>query len=164
EATRCIGADGMIGGQATDIDTRAARGSRDALTTRNLKTTALMRLTMTVGAIAAGASQPEVAALAQFGECLGIAYQIYDDLLDELGSSEETGKTAGQDARHLRQSFVTELGVEGANHMAASLIEQAKAVVAERFGGGDATRLLKDAADFIARGAGRYRPVTDLVA
>jgi geranylgeranyl diphosphate synthase type II len=163
EATRCIGADGMIGGQATDIDTRAASSSRDALTTRNLKTTALMRLTMTAGAIAASASQAEVAALAQFGECLGIAYQIYDDLLDEMGSSAETGKTAGQDARHLRPSFIAELGVEGANRMAASLVEQAKAAVVERFGDSEETRLLRDAADFIARGTGQYRPATDLV-
>jgi geranylgeranyl diphosphate synthase type II len=163
EATRCIGADGMIGGQATDIDTRAASSSRDALTTRNLKTTALMRLTMTAGAIAASASQAEVAALAQFGECLGIAYQIYDDLLDEIGSSAETGKTAGQDARHLRPSFIAEMGVEGANRMAASLVEQAKAVVVERFGDSEETRLLRDAADFIARGTGQYRPATDLV-
>ncbi|MFP5261263.1 MAG: polyprenyl synthetase family protein [Blastocatellia bacterium] len=164
EATRCIGADGMIGGQAADIDARAARGGRDALTTRNLKTTALMRLTMTAGAIVAGASQPEVAALAQFGECLGIAYQIYDDLLDELGGSDETGKTSGQDARHLRPSFVTELGAEGASRMAASLVEQAKAAVVARFGDGEAARLLRDAADFIVRGAGQQRPVTDLVA
>jgi len=163
EATRCIGADGMIGGQATDIDTRTAGDSRDALMTRNLKTTALMRLTMTAGAIAASASQSEVAALAQFGECLGIAYQIYDDLLDELGSSAETGKTAGQDARHLRPSFVLELGVEGANRMAASLVEQAKAAVVDRFGDSEETRLLRAAADFIARRTGQYGAVTDLV-
>ncbi|HVG17450.1 MAG TPA: polyprenyl synthetase family protein [Blastocatellia bacterium] len=163
EATRCVGADGMIGGQAADIDTPTAGNSRDALTTRNLKTTALMRLTMTAGAIAASASQSEVAALAQFGECIGIAYQIYDDLLDELGSSEETGKPAGQDARHLRPSFVTELGVEGANSMAASLVGQAKAAVVGKFGDNEETRLLADAADFIARGTGQYRPVTNLV-
>ena len=163
EATRCIGADGMIGGQATDIDTRAATNSRDALTTRNLKTTALMRLTMTAGAIAASASESDVSALAQFGECLGIAYQIYDDLLDELGSSTETGKTVGQDARHFRPSFVTELGVEGANRMAASLVEQAKATIIERFGDSTEACLLRDAADFIVRGTGHLRPATDFV-
>jgi geranylgeranyl diphosphate synthase type II len=163
EATRCIGADGMIGGQATDIDTLMTSNSRDALTTRNLKTTALMRLTMTAGAIAASASQAEVDALAQFGESLGIAYQIYDDLSDELGSSAETGKPARQDARHLRPSFVTELGIEGANRMAASLVEQAKTAVVDRFGDNEETRLLRDAADLIACGSGRIKPATDLV-
>jgi geranylgeranyl pyrophosphate synthase len=154
----------MIGGQAADIDSRRSSDDPDAVTTRSLKTTALMRLTMTAGAITATASQADVSALAQYGESLGIAYQIYDDLLDELGSSAGTGKTSGQDARHLRPSFVAELGVEGANRMAGSLIEQAKATVIERFSDSLDARLLRDAADFIVRGTGNLRPAPDLVA
>src|SRR6266508_2117167 len=80
EAARCIGTDGMIGGQAADLDIRASRGNSHALASRQLKTTALARLTIIAGAIASGADERDVAALARYGECLGAAYQICDDL------------------------------------------------------------------------------------
>src|SRR5262249_13868799 len=123
----------------------------------------LMRLTLTSGAIGFGADGADVEALAEFGQCLGNAYQIYDDLLDEFGESAQAGKTVGQDARHLRPSFAVELGVEEANRMAADLIERAKAAVIDRFGDRREARLLASAADFIIRRAVRVCPVSDLV-
>jgi geranylgeranyl pyrophosphate synthase len=164
EATACIGANGMIGGQAADIERRAVTDGFVALNTRNLKTTALLRLTMIAGAMAGGAGRGAVAALARYGECLGFAYQIYDDLLDELGDSGELGKPAGQDARHERPSLVAEFGVDGARHMAASLVEQAKSAIAERFGHAGEARLLADAADSIFRDLGRRESVAGMVA
>lgn len=68
KAAYCLGADGMIGGQAVDLELRSGSVGPEALASRNLKTTALMRLTMTAGAIAGGASEAEVTALARFGE------------------------------------------------------------------------------------------------
>ena len=77
EAAECIGMNGMIGGQALDL-----HESKADLASRDRKTTALMRLTLTAGAIAGGASPTAVTALAECGERLGRAYQMLDDLMD----------------------------------------------------------------------------------
>jgi geranylgeranyl diphosphate synthase, type II len=153
EAARCIGTDGMIGGQAVDLVLQGAGQGPAALVSRNLKTTALMRLTLSAGAMAGGASADDSAVLAEFGEALGMAYQIGDDLLDELAGSGQSGKPAQQDARHGRSSYVAELGVEGARRLATSLIEEAKESLRERFGARPEVELLNDAAATILHGA-----------
>lgn len=152
EASRAIGSDGMIGGQAADLELRAENSSVESLATRNLKTTALMRLTMIAGAIACGGQEEDISALAIFGDCLGAAYQIHDDLIDEIYESDVTGKTARQDARHLRSNFASELGVEGANNLALSLIEQGKSAIIDRFESREEAALLINAADMIVSG------------
>jgi geranylgeranyl diphosphate synthase type II len=154
EAARCIGANGMIGGQAVDLAPRAVKIGAEASASRNLKTTALMRLTMIAGAIASGADEADLSALSRFGECLGAAYQVCDDLLDELSASELTGKTARQDARHLRPTSVAELGVEGARRLAMSLAEESKAVISERFGLRHEASLLIDVVNLVMRDEG----------
>ncbi|MDQ6699182.1 MAG: polyprenyl synthetase family protein [Acidobacteriota bacterium] len=78
EAVSCIGVNGTIGGQAVDLAHRGANNSGQGIE----KTTALLRFALTAGAIAYGAGSADVRALARCGECLGEAYQIYDDLLD----------------------------------------------------------------------------------
>ena len=148
EAAACIGADGMIGGQAIDLELPSTTGQQ-ALTDRNLKTTALMRLTMTAGALSCGATEAEVYALARYGENLGAAYQVCDDLLDELGEAELIGKPARQDERHLRPSFVAELGVEGAYNLAMSLAEDSKQAITRQFGFRHESLLLMDAVEFV---------------
>lgn len=153
EAARCVGTDGMIGGQAVDLVLQGAGQGPAALVSRNLKTTALMRLTLSAGAMAGGASEDDTAVLAEFGEALGMAYQIGDDLLDELAASDQSGKPAQQDARHGRSSYVAELGVEGARRLAASLIEEAKESLRERFGARQEVEMLNDAAAAILQGA-----------
>jgi geranylgeranyl diphosphate synthase type II len=104
EATFCIGTEGMIGGQALDLtrhngDEQALVERSKNLAERNRKTSAMMRLAMTAGALALGIPAAEVAPLGRAGQSLGEAYQIGDDLLDARSS---TGKTAGQDKRHQR--------------------------------------------------------------
>jgi geranylgeranyl pyrophosphate synthase len=160
EATQCVGADGMIGGQVVDLALRGEANGAEALASRKLKTTALMRLTMTAGARACGAAEDEAAALASFGECLGTAYQICDDLLDELAESESVGKTVRQDARHRCPTFVAEFGVDGAHRLAASLVEDGIAAVADKFGRRHEVELLDDAAGLILRRARRLRRAT----
>ena len=154
-AAACIGSNGMIGGQIVDLELQGAEQGADSLASRNLKTTALMRLTMTAGAIACGAEDKDVAALAGFGESLGMAYQICDDLLDELAASDLTGKPARQDSRHCRPTHVAELGIETARQMAADLIEDANRAFRRRFGKTPEVELLGDAANAILRGAGQ---------
>lgn len=117
---------------------------------------------MIAGAIACGASEVEVAALARFGERLGLAYQVCDDLLDELGDSQMTGKTARQDARHLRPTVVADLGVEGAHRLAMTLAEEGEAAIIERFGHRHEARLLIDAADLVVRQVMKLRLVERL--
>jgi geranylgeranyl diphosphate synthase, type II len=162
EAARCVGPDGMIGGQAADLDIRASRGNSHALASRQLKTTALARLTIIAGAIAAGADERDVSALARYGECLGAAYQICDDLLDELGESATTGKNVGQDARHLRSNFTAQFGVEEARRLAHDLLAESKQALRERFGECQTASLLIEAADLVIGGAGPLRTLTNV--
>ena len=155
EATRCVGADGMVGGQIVDLETRAGRADDHALACRDLKTVALMRLMMTAGALASGAGAEDARALADFGECFGRAYQVCDDLLDEDGDGgEPTGKPARQDARHSRATIVSALGVGGARDFAAELVARGVARLHERFGARAEVELLAEAANQVLGRAG----------
>jgi len=148
EAVRCIGVDGMIGGQAADLAIRAAGdASQLGRENRNRKTTGLMRLTLTAGALACGARAQDVRALAHCGECLGEAYQTYDDLLDEFGGCEQTGKTARQDARHHRASHVAEFGIEASREHVHALTDKAKDSLCSHFGSTEAVSVLLGAID-----------------
>jgi geranylgeranyl pyrophosphate synthase len=153
EAAQCIGVNGMIGGQAADLELLSTEslGSQEpsACRSRNRKTTALMRLTMVAGAMACEASSEAVRALAHCGECLGEAYQIYDDLLDQYGCAEITGKTAHQDARHRRASYPSEYGDAMSRNEAAALIQKSKTTIQEQFGDTLAVRQLMTAIDCI---------------
>jgi geranylgeranyl diphosphate synthase type II len=107
EGAACIGVDGMIGGQALDLSSSGPDGAppleRDKrLSERNRKTSAMMRLAFTAGALACGVHAKDVEVLGKAGQCLGEAFQIGDDLLDARRSSHHTGKNAGQDQRHNR--------------------------------------------------------------
>lgn len=149
EAARAIGADGMVGGQAVDLLTRAGEADTDALFCRELKTVALMRLMMTAGALACGARAADTRALADYGECLGRAYQLCDDVSDETRPPELTGKPARQDARHMRASAVAALGAEGAHDLARKLVKRGVARLREQFGTRDEVTLLADAGYFV---------------
>jgi len=155
EAVNCIGANGMIGGQAVDLALQGTGQCADALASRNLKTTALMRLTMVAGAAVCGADKDDLGALAEFGESLGMAYQICDDLLDELGMSQDLGKPARQDIRHGRSTYVAEFGVRGAHQQASTLIEKGREALDRRFADHPMTSLLMDSAEIILGDSGR---------
>ena len=154
EAAACVGSDGMVGGQVVDLETRAGGADASTLACRDLKTVALMRLLMTAGALACGAGVEETRALADFGECLGRAYQICDDVSDETRPSEATGKPTRQDARHGRANAVTSLGAKGARTLARRLIARGIARLHERFGVRDEVALLSDAALCVLVSAG----------
>lgn len=154
EAAACVGSDGMVGGQVVDLETRAGGADARTLACRDQKTVALMRLLMTAGALACGAGAAETRTLAHFGECVGRAYQICDDILDVTRPSEATGKPAGQDARHGRASAVEGLGAEGARALARRLIARGIARLYECFGARDEVGLLSDAAMCVLDAAG----------
>lgn len=146
EAARVVGAEGMIGGQAIDIDIRTSNGDSDTLAGRDLKTAALMRLMMTAGALAREAADDDTRALAEFGDCLGRAYQICDDLLDDSGSGDVTGKTTDQDARHMRATSISLLGAKRARGRAEQLIACGLSRLVDRFGARFEVELLAEAA------------------
>ena len=149
DATDCIGANGMIGGQVVDLELRSDDFGVEGLASRNLKTTALMRLMLTCGAIASGASTDATLALAKFGNALGMAYQICDDLMDDVSGLQFQAKTANQDRRHLRSTFVSEFGVVGAHRMAVELIDNAVELLMQKFGDREEVHLLATAASLI---------------
>lgn len=154
EAADCIGMNGMIGGQAIDLAPRTHDGGFDVdLSNRNLKTTALVRLTMVSGAIACGASESDLAALRRCGDAIGTAYQIVDDLLDDDDSDAfGTGKPAGQDLRHGRPTALARMCRADAGHAAARSIDESRAAIIDRFGRGAETMMLCDAVTSIVDG------------
>jgi geranylgeranyl pyrophosphate synthase len=120
------GIEGMVGGQWLDLE-----AERRTLTLPQLmavhrgKTGALIRASCTLGGIAAEAAPAQVAALTAFGEDIGLAFQIADDVLDCTGTSEELGKTAGRDAALAKSTYVGLLGVDGARREAEALARRA---------------------------------------
>ena len=132
ELFRAAGAGGMIGGQALDL---AAEGQ--ALPLERLedvhgrKTGALIAASCAIGGLAAGAPAHVAAALRAYGIHVGLAFQIYDDVLDATATSAELGKTAGKDAARAKSTFVTLGGVGAARaeaeRLAALAVDQLRA-------------------------------------
>lgn len=138
---------GMIGGQVNDIEGEGKRPSALLLESiHRAKTGALLRASVRMGAIYAGASTEELAALSEYGEHVGLAFQIVDDVLDLEQSSEALGKTAGKDQAQKKITFPAVYGIERSREMA----EQ------ERLAAHLALRPLDDRAD-------RLRQIADFI-
>ncbi|HEX8131727.1 MAG TPA: polyprenyl synthetase family protein [Pyrinomonadaceae bacterium] len=148
EVADALGSAGMIAGQAAELALSGERAAASVSPSRDLKTTALMRLMMVAGGIICGAPDADIAALAAFGESLGKAYQIYDDLADKLGDHQTTGKSVGQDVRHLRPTLVQGLSSEEVRQLAAGVVGAGKDALA-RFDDRPEAQLLRSAADYI---------------
>jgi len=126
ELFRAGGIEGMVGGQWLDLEAEGRRLALDDLiAVHRGKTGALIRSACTLGAIAAQAGPTEVAALTAYGEDVGLAFQIADDVLDATKTSEELGKTAGRDAQLAKSTYVSVLGVELARAEAERLAQRA---------------------------------------
>jgi geranylgeranyl pyrophosphate synthase len=120
------GIEGMVGGQWLDLEAERRRLELDDLIeVHRGKTGALIRSACALGAIAAEASSAAVGALTAYGEDVGLAFQIADDVLDATGTSEELGKTAGRDAELDKSTYVSLLGVEAARAEAQRLARRA---------------------------------------
>jgi geranylgeranyl diphosphate synthase, type II len=110
---------GMIGGQVNDIEGEGKRPTAALLDSiHRAKTGALLRASVRMGAIYAGADAEQLAALTGFGEHVGLAFQIVDDILDVEQSSEALGKTAGKDAAQNKITFPAVYGIERSREMA----------------------------------------------
>jgi len=105
----------MIGGQYLDLESEGqALDQASVERMHRAKTGALIAAACVVGGLAAGAGAEAVAGLRRYGEELGLAFQIADDVLDAVGTTQETGKTAGLDAARDKTTFVSTLGTAGA--------------------------------------------------
>src|SRR5580698_1175770 len=110
---------GMIGGQVNDIEGEGKVPTADLLESiHRAKTGALLRASVRMGAIYAGADADQLGALTRFGEHIGLAFQIVDDVLDVEQSSEQLGKTAGKEAAQKKITFPAVYGIERSREMA----------------------------------------------
>jgi len=148
EIVECVGAAGMLGGQS--IDLALAKGAcavdfpNDNYkfeTIKNLKTSALMRLSLRVGAILSGANEIEMEHLSRFSSLLGDAYQLSDDLIDLKEDAE-----IFSDAK----TFAIKQGENAARIQLQNLTEQSKSILTDNFAETEARRCLLQFADHLA--------------
>ena len=126
ELFRAAGAGGMIGGQALDLEAEAKTLPIDQLAeVHRRKTGALIAASCVIGGLSADGVPTHIEALRRYGEAIGLAFQIADDVLDATATSDQLGKTAGKDAARAKATFVTLLGVGTARAEAERLSAQA---------------------------------------
>lgn len=126
------GVAGMCGGQALDVDATGHAQSLDALRRMHaLKTGALIRASVRMGALAGGADAATLQRLDDFAAALGLAFQVRDDLLDVEASSEQLGKTAGKDAAQAKSTYPALLGMDGARTVLAELAATMQTLLAD---------------------------------
>lgn len=149
---RAAGATALVGGQAADLEMAAGGRERPTGSLRELeaihrrKTGALIAASLELGGIVANASREQLAALATYGEKVGLAFQITDDLLDVAGHQAAVGKRLAKDADHGKLTFPRLLGCEASRAQAATLVSEACAMI-EIFGSN--AEPLRDLANFV---------------
>lgn len=140
---------GMIGGQVADLEGEGKAPDAALLESiHRAKTGALLRASVRMGALYASAASGQLAALSRYGEHVGLAFQIVDDVLDVEESSEALGKTAGKDAQQNKITFPAVYGLVESKRMAETERERAHAAI-EMFG--ERGGRLRQIADFIVR-------------
>ena len=129
---QAAGGGGMIAGQLLDLEGEGKMLSRAALDeVHSAKTGALIAASVLIGGIAAGASESGLKALERYGSCVGLSFQIMDDVLDVTSSSDRLGKTAGRDIALGKSTYPALLGIEGAVAAAGTLIDEGRAALRE---------------------------------
>lgn len=120
------GGRGMTGGQVMDVEATGTRIGEDQLTRLHLyKTGALLKASVTAGATLCSASDDEIQALSRYGEAVGLAFQITDDILDVRGDQSELGKDVGSDEDKDKSTYPSIIGLEASERQAAALVDQA---------------------------------------
>ncbi len=141
------GSRGMAGGQALDLAAVGLSLSLPELELMHIhKTGALIRVAVLMGTLCGNLSAAQTAQLDHFAKCIGLAYQVVDDVLDAEASTATLGKTAGKDAEQNKPTYVSVLGLSEAKALAQTLRE-------------DAIMALKD----LGPAAGRLRDLADLI-
>ncbi|CAA0092976.1 Farnesyl diphosphate synthase [Halioglobus japonicus] len=144
---KAAGPAGMVGGQFIDIQATDSDISLEQLKAmHSLKTGALIRASLALGGIAAGASEAQLAALDNYGTHIGLAFQVVDDILDVEGDTATLGKTQGKDSEANKPTYVKLMGLKGAKAEAQRLLADALEALN---GFGESADLLRDLARYI---------------
>lgn len=125
--SKASGLKGMVGGQAVDLAAVNQELNLEQLTTmHNLKTGALISASVSLGALSTGiASEQQLKALSDYAHAVGLAFQVQDDILDVTSDTATLGKQQGADASNNKPTFVSLLGIEGAQQKASTLYDNA---------------------------------------
>ncbi|MEK6698151.1 MAG: farnesyl diphosphate synthase [Nitrospirota bacterium] len=130
ELATASGVFGMVGGQVVDIQSEGKEMDLPTLEyIHTHKTGALIRASVRVGALYAGAGERQFAALSRYGELVGLAFQIADDILDLTGKEEEIGKDVGSDLEKGKMTFPGFYGLEESRRRAVEVVDKAVAVL-----------------------------------
>ncbi|ADE10944.1 polyprenyl synthetase family protein [Sideroxydans lithotrophicus] len=141
------GSRGMAGGQAIDLASVGKQLAMPELEQMHIyKTGALIRAAILLGAHCGKLDQAQLDKLDRYGKCIGLAFQVVDDVLDSEADTATLGKTAGKDKDNDKPTYVTLLGVQAAKRMAATLHQEALDTLKEF---GASAQRLHDLADFI---------------
>ncbi len=141
------GSRGMAGGQAIDLASVGKQLTLPELEQMHIhKTGALIRAAILLGAHCGNLDQAQLDKLDHYGKCVGLAFQVVDDILDSEADTATLGKTAGKDADNDKPTYVTLLGASAAKKMAADLHRDALDALADF---GASARRLRELADFI---------------
>lgn len=147
EVAKAIGAQGMVGGQVVDIETEGKPfSSKNLEYIHSHKTGALITVATRIGAIIAGGSEEERKIVTQFGEDMGLAFQIVDDILNLEGEKGTLGKSTGTDEEKKKATYPALFGLEHSKLEAQRLIEKAKKELDTL---GTSAYILKALADFV---------------
>ena len=131
EMSRAAGMNGMVGGQAIDLESEGKKIPMERLREMHMgKTGALFRAAVRSGAILAGATDEQLAALTKYADAFGLAFQITDDILDVVGDEATIGKPVGSDERNNKSTYVTLLSLEKAQALAKETVEDAVSALA----------------------------------
>lgn len=131
ELANAAGPNGMTGGQVLDMDyDRSNTNPSRSEAVHLLKTAAMIRASAVLGALAANVDDAMIARMRRYGDQLGLAFQIVDDILDITGDAADVGKQTGKDAEAGKPNFALIVGVDAAQKRATLLIDQAIAELA----------------------------------
>ena len=135
EYTKFAGAYGLIAGQVVDIESEGGKLVKSPEETLDFihlnKTAVLFRLAVRIGAIAAGASDNTIEEFDNFAKKFGLAFQIYDDIMDEISSFEELGKTIGKDKATGKLTYVSLYGLDSAKRKFNYLISECYDIISK---------------------------------
>lgn len=123
---RLCGKDGMVGGQVVDLALEKTVGDVQTVTfMHSLKTAALIKAACVMGCIVAGADDDKIKAAAEYAECIGLQFQIVDDILDVTSTTEVLGKPVNSDIENNKSNMVSLLGVDKCRTLAKDLTDKA---------------------------------------
>lgn len=147
EISQAAGPDGMIGGQAIDVESEGKHIPMDLLRKMHMgKTGALFRASIRSGAILASADDVQLEALTKYADAFGLAFQITDDILDVIGDEQEIGKPVGSDERNHKSTYVTLTSLETAQKLAREAVDEAVDAIVPL---GEKAQFLKELVEFL---------------